>query len=350
MTNLDQIRRVRPATVIPLFAVALFGQGCETVSKGIYGTEYAEITPFAQKTVEVIAVENMRLNDTELVWLRDYADADFVDLDRMQAMLANLDLFRSHVVGYSVELVRVSELYQAGKPMVEAYADSVDENLRDPVINHLGVSEQKWNAALDNVRAQQNFLGALRAFQPIVSSAGEFYDGLVDDIEDILLTRVRPGFDKRIQKDFADVIEFGKRHYRQRNEIFTALSLVDDYQRGDKNAIVGLRNHNFTIDPELLKADNPGFRQVRELQLELEKRLAENTQVLQSFEKDRNEYLSMYKELDAKVAEVLNNISIARLQFHSWARAHQALANGVEKPGEWMELAIKAGSLATLSF
>ena len=114
--------------------------------------------------------------------------------------------------------------------------------------------------------------------------------------------------------------------------------------------IVELRRHNYSINPELLKEDKPDFRETRKLQLELQAMLAESTEVLQSFEKDRDDFLSIHAELDAKVIEVLNNISVARLQFHSWARAHQALANGVKEPGEWMELAIKAGSLLSSPF
>ena len=99
-----------------------------------------------------------------------------------------------------------------------------------------------------------------------------------------------------------------------------------------------------------MKENKPNFAQTRKLQLALEAMLAESTQVLQSFEKDRSDYLSIHAELDAKVLEVLNNIGVARLQFHSWARAHQALANGVKEPGKWMELAIKAGSLLPSPF
>ncbi len=350
MTNSEQLRRARPIAVISLLAAALFSQGCETVKKGVYGTEHAEITPFAQKTVEVIGVENMLMNDNELVWLRIYADKDFVELDRMQTLLADLDFFRSQIISYSVELVRITELYGSGKPRVEAFADSVDENLRGPVIDDLGVPEQQWDAVMQDIREQKDFLGALRAFQPIVNTAGDFYDGLVDEIEYTVLNGVRVGFDKRIQKDFADANEFGERHYRHRNEIFRALNYVDAYQRGDENAIVELRRENFPIDPELLEEDKPDFAQTRKLQLELQAMLAESTQVRESFDKDINDYVAVYSELDAKVIEVLNNTRIARLQFHSWARAHQALANGVKEPGKWMELAIKAGSMLPSPF
>jgi hypothetical protein len=68
----------------------------------------------AQKTVEVIGVNNMLLHDDELVWLRKFADNDFAELDRLQLLLEGLDFFRSKIVSYSIELVRVSELYREG--------------------------------------------------------------------------------------------------------------------------------------------------------------------------------------------------------------------------------------------
>lgn len=337
------------AMIVPLLAVTMFIQGCETLNKGVYGTEHAEITPFAQKTVEIIGVSNMLLRDDEFVWLRAFADDDFAELDRLQSLLAVLDFFRSNIVSYSVELVRVSEVYGSGPTAVEAFADSVDENLRVTVIERLKVTEQEWNAVLSNIRSQKDLLGGLRAFQPIVNTAGEVYAKLMDEIESSVLFDVRAGFDQRIQAEYADILEFEDRHYRYRDELFRALVSVDDYRLGDVTAIQDLRNQNFLIDPALLATDQPDYQQTRRLHLELQNMLIESTTLLQSYYQEREDYLAVRSELDKKEIEILNDITLARLQFTSWAQAHQALANGVKEPGTWMALAVQAGKLASKS-
>jgi len=156
-----------------LLSALLLTQGCQTVTEGFTAQEHAEFTPFAQKTVEVIGVDNIQLRDDELIYLRSYADESFVQLDRLQELLNQTEVFRSKVILYSVELVRVSEIYTTEEEMIAAFAQSIDDNLRAPVTGYLDVSEQQWDAILADVREQESMLGALRAVQPIVNQAGE---------------------------------------------------------------------------------------------------------------------------------------------------------------------------------
>ena len=40
--------------------------------------------------------------------------------------------------------------------------------------------------------------------------------------------------------------------------------------------------------------------------------------------------------------EILDALTIARLQIETWTKAHHALASGVKKPGDLMQLTVKA--------
>ncbi|MGI9341873.1 MAG: hypothetical protein ACR2QV_03435 [Gammaproteobacteria bacterium] len=327
-----------------LIAIALT-QGCQTVTEGFTPQERTEITPFAQKTVEVIAVDNIQLRDDELLYLRQYVDDTFTELDRLQDLLKRVDVFRDRIITYSVELVRVSELYQTDAERVAAYADSLDVNFRDQVINNLEVSEQEWNAVLADVREQQDLLGALRAVQPILTKATEYYDRLMTDIETTVLFGVRAEFDLRIQAEYAELLEFTERYYRYRDETLDAINMLDDYERGDEDAYRRLREKNYVIGKILVDTDTPSQKQIDTMWRTLQEELTTNTEFGRNFDKDLDDYVATRSELDRKEAEVLADLSVARLQFVTWARAHQALANGVKEPGKWMELSIKAAQL-----
>jgi len=335
---------------LPALSLLVLVTGCTTVKEGFVGTEREDITPFAQKTAEVIGVDNIRLRDDELVYLRMYVDDSFEAIDRLQELLIRMDVFQNKVIQYSVDLVRVTELYDSDEEQVAAYAQSIDESLRGPVTDYLGVAEQDWDAVLADVRAQDDLLGALRAVQPVVTRAGDYFEELVAEMEATVIFEVRTEFDRRIQAEFSDLLEFAERHYRYRNELLDAAVHLDDYERGDKEAIARLRAKDYIVDLSTLPSDSPTQAQVRETGRVLLEELQMTSEVGRNLEVDIDDYMATRAELDRKETEVLADMSLARIQFVTWSRAHQALAAGVKDPGSWMELSIKAAKAVSEVF
>jgi hypothetical protein len=319
--------------------------GCTTVKEGFGGTEREDITPFAQKTVEVIGVNNIRLRDDELVYLRLYVDDTFVALDHLQDLLIRMDTFQDKVITYSVDLVRVTELYETDEEQVEAYAQSIDDNLRAPVTSYLGVTAQEWDTVLADVRAEEDLLGALRAVQPVVTRAGEYFEELVTEMEATVVFEMRAEFDRRIQAEYAQILKFLSKQYAYRDELMDVASHMDDYERGDEDAIARVRAKDYIVDLSALPNDSPTPAQLREAGRILLEELQLTTEVLRNLEPDVEGYKATRSELDRKETEVLADMGLARVQFATWARAHQALAAGVKDPGSWMELSIKAAKI-----
>jgi hypothetical protein len=328
-------------TIIALAAIAA---GCSS-SSGFRSTEHEDVTPFAQKTVEVLGLQNIQLRDNELVYLRDYVDSDFVELDQLQAMLERTDAFRDRVISYSVDLVRVTEMYDSEADKVAAYADGVDHQLQEQAVAALDMSEQDWDAVMTDIRAQPNFLAALRAVQPIINKAGQFYEELLFEIEKEVLVEVRAEFDRRIQAEYAEPIRFIKNYYNRRDEILLGLNLIYAYRHGDIAAAEGIREVNAVVHPSLLPKGDFTAKDIDAIDTALRDELIQNTLLLTQLEKDIEGYEKTRDELDRKESEVIASLGLARLQFVTWSRSHQALANGVKEPGKWMELSVKAGQL-----
>jgi len=335
----------RVLTLSGLLLLAIVSAGCTTVKEGFGGTEREDITPFAQKTVEVVGVGNIRLRDDELLYLRLYVDESFEALDYLQELLIRMDTFQDKVITYSVDLVRVTELYKNDAEQVAAYAQSLDDNLRAPVTGYLAVTEQEWEAVLADVRGQKDLLAALRAVQPILTKAGDYFEELVVEMEATIIFDVRTEFDLRIQAEYESLLTFADKHYRYRDELLDVAIHLDDYERGDKDAITRLRAKDYIVDLSTLPNDSPTQAQVRKTGQILLEELQMTTEIGRNLEPDIADYIATRAELDRKETEVLADMGLARVQFVTWSRAHQALAAGVKDPGEWMELSIKAAKI-----
>ena len=203
---------------------------------------------------------------------------------------------------------------------------------------------------MTDVRAQPNFLAALRAVQPIINKAGRFYEELLFEIEKEVLVEVRAEFDRRIQAEYAEPIRFIDNYYNRRDEILLGLNLVHAYRHGDTAATEGIREVNAVVHPSLLPKGDFTVKDIDAIDNALRGELIQNTLLLKQLEKDIEGYEKTRDELDRKEAEVIASLGLARLQFVTWSRSHQALANGVKEPGKWMELSVKAGQLLGKAF
>jgi hypothetical protein len=323
----------------------LLASGCTTVKQGFAGTEHEDITPFAQKTVEVLGLQNIQIRDNELVYLRALVDSDFILLDELQAAMARTDFFRDQVITYSVDLVRITEMYDNESDTVAAYADSVDENLRSQVVNTVGMPEQEWDSVIADIRSQDNLLSALQAFQPVVNISGVYYDDLLRQIENEILVDVRAEFDRRIQTDYKQMLQFLNNSGDRREAILEGMNIVHAYQHGNTAAAEKLREGKILLDKSVLPQGEFTAKSIDAIAAALNTELTDNTQLQTKFETDIDYYTRTVDELNLKEKEAIDSLSLARLQFVTWARSHQALASGVKEPGKWMELSLKAGKL-----
>jgi hypothetical protein len=345
MTTVRFVSQAKRGPLAAIFAVAIMTTGCTTIKEGIGGTEHEDVAPFAQTTVEVLGIQNIQLRDNELVYLRFLVDEDFVALDKLQAALQRTDTFRDRVISYSIDLVRITEMYDEEEDKVTAFADGIDEQLGRQAIDVLQMSRQEWEAVIAEIRSQPDFLAALRAVQPVINRSGKFYEDLLTEIEVTVLVDVRAGFDDRIQAEFAKPLQFLDNHYNRRDEILTGLNLINAYRHGDDDAIEGLRNDDIVFDSSLLPRGKFTTKDVNAIDQVLRDELVQNSLLLDQLKADVADYKASVEELDRKEAEVIADLGLARLQFLTWSRSHQALANGVKEPGKWMELSSKAAKL-----
>lgn len=338
--NRSEIPTTRFIWALAIITSLILSQGCASIT----GKEQEEITPFAQKTVEVLVVENIQIRDNELIHLRRYVDDSLVELDELQLHMERVKRYRDKLIEYSIDLVRLNELYATDAERVAAYADRTEETVRETELSRLGISEQEWETILADIRAQETLLDALRIFQPVINIASRDFEDLISRIETDLVVAVRKEFDRRIEANFLEVNEFLLRQYDIRNELLAAMIAIDKYRRGDKQAIADLRKLNTPVG-KLFNSNTPGENQLTTLEADLDVRIKKSSMRIIELNSDYVNYGNARAELDQKEVEVFDALTVARLQIATWTLAHQALANGVKAPGEWMELSVHAAKL-----
>jgi hypothetical protein len=334
----------RPVLVLLIVGILFLTQGCTTVKEGFVGKEHEQIGPFAQKTVEMLAVQNIQVRDNELIELRRYVDDSFVELDALQETIAIIDGYRDEVIAYSIDLVRLVELYNTDAERIEAYAERIEQHVGPIALNRLGITEQEWRSVVADIRKQERLLDALRAFQPVINRAARKFDAYISKIESDLMIVARKEFDRRIQAEYQHPIDFLNRQYKSRYDLIAASIAIDKYREGDKQAIAKFRKKDLPVS-KLFTTNAPSEKQLITLEEELYERLKQSTELLAELDRDYADYIKVRKELDKKEAEVYEALSFARLQIATWTQAHQALANGVKDPGEWMEMTIQAAKV-----
>ena len=317
------------------------GQGCTSIGDKLFGTEREEITPFAQKTVDVLAVESIQVHDSEWIHLRRYVEEEFLELDELQRDLDQVELYRDRLVEYSIELVRLTELYEKESDRVTAYASHLEQVVRVTELNRFGISETEWAEILADIRTQETFLDALRVFQRVINKASRDFGILITRVETESLVAMRKEFNRRIESHYREVNEFLLIQHGKRKELLAAMNAIDGYRSGETDAIVDFRQKNTSVSA-LFISNAPDKKQLAVLEDDLSERLQHSTTLIGQLDGDYANYVNARTELDLKEDEIRHALTIARLQIETWTRAHHALAHGVKEPGELMELTLDA--------
>ena len=313
------------------------GQGCASIA----GSEREEIKPFAQTTVDVLVIEDIQIRDNQLIYLRRYVDDSFVQLDELQRYMRQIRLYKNKLVEYSIDLVRLTEEYEQESERVAAYASHLEQMVGITELNQIGVSEAEWSEILTGIRSQDTFLNALRGFQPLIIAATVDFAALITRIESELLEAMRKEFDRRIESSFREVNHLRLILHNKRKELLAAMIAVERYRAGNKNAIANFRQTSTHLDQEFT-SDTPDQGQLELLELDLRERIRYSTALIAETDGDYAIYEKTRTELNQKETEILEALTIARLQIETWTQAHHALSRGVKKPGELMQLTVNA--------
>ncbi|TVZ41629.1 hypothetical protein P886_0976 [Alteromonadaceae bacterium 2753L.S.0a.02] len=343
----DKFATMRSRFAFVCFLLAITSYGCTTNKQNkTSDREHENIAPFAENTLEMLGLEKVQVRDNELIYLRPYVDEKFLALDELQTNLALLGAIRDSAVDYSIELLSITEQYDNEIAQVAAYVANLENNLADAIISSGIVTGEEWQAIKQRIAAQTRLLGALREFQLIVNASGEYYEDLIEKIKAQNLQAVKEEFDRRIQRDFNAPLEYFTQIYQTRNAIYRAIAALEKYRTGDSASLVEYRKTAPPFFKRALSDSHPNDKTLQQYLDYVNRQLQSNNEQITAGQLDLKDYLNIRAELERKEKEIYQIMSLVRIQYLTWVRAHNALAEGVKDPSKWFQMGKAAAKLA----
>ena len=315
--------------------------GCTTVQKGLVGEKHENLAPFADTTVEFLGSSTVDFRENELVYLRQYYDAETREISRLKDLLRRVDNFRDEVVYYSVELVRISEENQTDAEKCIDLADTLSGRFRESYLRQTDMSPDEFDATVAQIRQQQNFLSALQILQPAIVKSGEYFESIVREVEDEALPDARNLLDASIEEEYATLRRQLDIIYDRRDELMTGLQMIRAFRTGDDDALDGLNEATILPNRSYALPNSPSDAQLDRTKSYIVQQLQEEEVILGLLERDVADYIATRAELEAEEAEILDGLALARRQIVAWIRTHQQLADGVRDPGKWFAAVMK---------
>jgi hypothetical protein len=187
------------------------------------------------------------------------------------------------------------------------------------------------------VRAQQTYLDAIQAAQPLIDEALHYGTALLEEDEQIANTLVI-AIEQRIDADYADTQHFRTILEEQQREILIGLQLIREfYQTEDPTALRTLGQKIARLH-EILRGRPPLASDIPDIEAFLMQQLANIRTIGEQLEPDFQAWEEAHEELDLLYRIFLDNNRRAKLALTVWGRAHQKMASGVKNPAEWFSL------------
>ena len=339
MTKTAFHKAIQAATIVSFLLLG----GCATVKEGLVGQEYAYLLPFAEQTVSSLGIERIDFRESEFAYLRQIADTATPEIENLQRLLGMVDEFRDRIVYYSVEVVRIGETEGTDEERVQDYADALLD-MQGMFSIQLDLEQPEIDRIIADVRSQESFLDALRAAQPFIDRASEQFESLLMEIEQQALPRVVNSLDAAIESHYAIFLDYNQVLIDRRDELLTGMTYLRQARQGDRVAVESLRGLSLVSMYAIEVPNDPGAAELDRIEQFFLAQLGRDDAVATYLAFDVDGYLNAHAELERESEEVIDGLTVARMQVVAWSRAHLAMANGAKEPGRWLKVALDAAS------
>ena len=306
-------------TLVTLLALLLGACASSPINESKFAEHrVADLSAFADNTMVIMQTPAGALNSTDAILSEEYLLKNPEEIARLDALTEKGDALFSHIRTYSA---RISDLSVRDLPEEQRIA-AVAESLQVFANDIEGTDEHtlaSYAHTIESVRAQQEFLVAIRSAQPIISVLGRIgqsylneYDNIVLGLADVMKTS--------LDSDFEPVLDYFNR-LDSRNRVL-ADRLRDVYKRETSLGALAAE------EEQIIEA------------LERNHRLAQEA---------GTEY-QLYVATAAEIARLqeasLTNTGGVRVSILSWVSAHDKMASGEVMPADWFSL----NDVATAAF
>ena len=317
-------------------AIMIVLTGCAGVKKKFVSGTKADIGLFADNTVAMLSDVDIYIDRNEAIFARRFFLENDPQEKEMLRLNDNMLIALNNVVDYSINLVNMAESQRTEKEKIAAYAEHLNR-FKEDILYSTKMTSQQFEARIEAIKGEPDFLSALRAAQPLISAAMidviRELKGLTDAVE-----KVANKMDARIDTEYADIIRYQAKMEDEKARILRAIEIVFDAYRTPDPNLKGLAETGSIWFPELIPKERPTTKELKAIGEHLQERLDALHKIGQEIRPYWEEYRAAHRELDDLTDKTLNEVNQVRLILLVWVRAHQKMASGVVDPAEWFDI------------
>ena len=328
-----------PAVLIGLILLS----GCSSYKKNFKNKSVADIGYFADSTITMLGDLDMSLKREDTLFVRRFFHEDEEEEQTVMQMDAGLKKALADIVRYSVTIVNIAESDTTQTNKVVMYADYL-QTFRDSFEKVDEVDFDTFDNTIENVRQQEELIGALRTAQPLLNAAVMQVSLRIEDLI-VALGVLADKIDGKVDKEYADIIHFRSKLEREKSDIMTALALIYDAYRMDEPNLGKLRKSGVIWMPELIPEGRPSREELGKLGEHLQNRMKALQAAQTAIQPNWEDYLATQKELDKVIDATVQSALHSRILMLTWVRAHQKMASGTTDPAKWFDVGEMAKQL-----
>jgi len=306
------------------------------MNKKFTSSTKANIGFFADNTIAILSDVDLSIKRNEAVFSRRFFDENGSEEKRMSELNNNMQIALYNIVDYSVTLVNMAESERTEKEKVAAYADHL-VRFKEDILLSTGMTPEQFDADIEDIKRQPDFLSALRSAQPIISAA------VIDAIMELkelteAIEAVADKMDVKIDEEYADIIRYQQKMEDEKSRILTAFEILYDAYRTDKPDLSKLAESGAIWLPEIIPQGRPTRKDLQKIVKHLQARLDALHTIQQEIKPYWEDYRATHRELDDLTDKTVDQVKNVRLILLVWVRAHQKMATGKVDPAEWFDI------------
>ena len=310
--------------------------GCATIQKKFTPSTKANIGLFADDTIAMLDGLELDMSRKETVITRRFFNPSESEERNVLALADQTKKGIGRIVNYSITLVSLAESSTNERNRVASYADYI-ATFKPNIVKRLDINPRHYDALVEDIREQPDFLSALQAAQPILNRA--VMDGIMR-LSDLstAIGALAEKIDGKIEAEYEDIIRYHEKLEDEKFFILSAFETIYDAYRTDAPNLSSLAESGVIWMPEIIPKGRPTQKELREIAKHLQGRMNAMHKVQQEIQPDWEEYRSALREVDNVATATVERINRIRLILLVWVRAHQKMASGVVEPAEWFDI------------
>lgn len=318
-----------------VLAIALLN-GCASYNEKFKNKSVANIGYFADSTITMLSDLDLSLSREDTLLVRRFIDESAPAEQLVEQLDKQLKMDLTNLVRYSIEIVNIAESEKDEITRVALYSDFL-AGFRESIIEKHDVSFGLFDDTLEEVRAQTEFIEALRSAQPLlnagVMAAALDVAELIDAVQALSIK-----IDQRIDVEYADIIRYREKLEREKFDVMTAFEIIYDSYRMKEPNLAELRKSGVIWTPEIIPTGRPSRKDLQNIGEHLHARLEALDLVQAEMKPNWEDYIATHKELDIVADETVQSAYDARIIMLTWVRAHQKMSSGVIDPAAWFDI------------